>query len=648
MSTSVQFDSVASNADAFAAWAAVYDELDNPLLCLEERILRRILPDIKGKDVVDVGCGTGRWLTYLSDAGAVSLLGLDSSKAMLEVARGKQLANTRLVHAELPVVPVKSNSTDLVIASFVVGYVVDLETCASELARIVRSDGDLFISDMHPQTAETLGWRRSFSREGQTFRLAIKNRCIIDMVDTFVSQGFSLVGCLEPRFGTPERDLFRRQQKDAAWDAAQGWPAIYLLHFRRAPSRCEESLTLGLLGAQCALGPRELVPASVKISCGVVSSTLSVEPLSVRSRAHEDRSLDLTGYLLLPGLVNAHDHLEFALFPRLGAGPYKNATEWAHHIQSNESEIIALHKRVPKSVRLWWGGIRNLLCGVTTVCHHNPLYPWLRKRDFPIRVVQEYGWEHSLAFSHDIPAAFRRTNNCRPFFIHAGEGVDNEAFKEVAALDALGVLQSNTVLVHGLAMNETGAMLLNDRGATLVICPSSNYFLFRKTHTAEQLRSISRLALGSDSPLTADGDLLDELRFAHRTCRLPVERLYEMVTVYAAQILQLREGQGTLRIGSAADLIAIRYREGDPQEILSMLSWRDVELVIVGGQVQLASEEVIRRLRPTAKRDLTPVNIEGQLRWLRGPVLTQLQLAERVLGVGNVRVGGLQITSAEV
>jgi len=35
--------------------------------------------------------------------------------------------------------------------------------------------------------------------------------------------------------------------------------------------------------------------------------------------------MDLAGHLILPGLINAHDHLEFNLYPRLGRGPYPNA-----------------------------------------------------------------------------------------------------------------------------------------------------------------------------------------------------------------------------------------------------------------------------------------------------------------------------------
>ncbi|HZP06240.1 MAG TPA: methyltransferase domain-containing protein [Terracidiphilus sp.] len=640
--------STETNTRAFAAWAAVYDEQKNPLLSLEERFLSRILPDCTGKHVADVGCGTGRWLTYFSSTGAASLYGLDNSKAMLEVAKSKHLANARLIRAELPSIPIEAESTDLGLASFVFSYVADIDQCASELARVIRTDGDLFVSDMHPDTAAVLGWNRGFSSAGQTYQMRSENRPIAEVVDAFVLNGFSLAACLEPHFGRPERDLFLRYGKSAAWSQAEGMPPIYLLHFRRSASRRDTARIFALHGAHCALGPSEQITTPVAIQDGAISSMLDQASLTACSARGETDCLDLRGYLLLPGFVNAHDHLEFALFPRLGSGPYANATEWAKDIQTREAETIALHKQVPKAVRLWWGGVRNLLSGVTTVCHHNPLHPSLRSKHFPVRVLQEYGWGHSVAFGGDIPAALQRTSASEPFLIHACEGIDQEALEELTALDAMSALDSRTILIHGLALEEAGAMLLNHRGAALVICPSSNDFLFQKTHSRERLQSIDRLALGSDSPLTAAGDLLDELRFAYHACDLPAERLYEMVTRQSARILRLRRGEGSLRVGATADLVAIRHRPGGPAEILTTLTWRDVELVIVGGHVRLASKEILQRLPSRARRGLTAINFDGQSRWLRGPVHRMLQSAEDVLGAGNVRVGGLPVARTEL
>jgi len=96
--------------------------------------------------------------------------------------------------------------------------------------------------------------------------------------------------------------------------------------------------------------------------------------------------VDVRGCVILPGLINAHDHLEFNLFPRLGRGPYPDARAWARDIYHPKQSPVRDHLRVPPPVRLRWGGIKNLLSGVTTVCHHNPYEARVFEREFPVRV----------------------------------------------------------------------------------------------------------------------------------------------------------------------------------------------------------------------------------------------------------------------
>ncbi len=321
--------------------------------------------------------------------------GVDGSREMLQAASAKGLPGVLLTHGELPALPVASGSADLVLVSFVLSYVDDLMRCAAELARVTRENGDVFLSDMHPDTSAALGWERSFGTGEQKHVLRDRRWSLAEIMDAFAACGFALVACLEPSFGEMERELFRVRGKDELWQEAAAMPAIYLLHFRRQqnpPLRVaveEAANALHLYGAHCALGADELVRASVVVHDGSIASIVNGSAAARVGQAKCACEIDMDGYILFPGLVNAHDHLEFALFPRLGSPPYQNATQWAVDIQTSEAETIALHRQVPKDIRLWWGGIRNLLCGVTTVCHHNPFELVLQSTDYPVRVVKE-------------------------------------------------------------------------------------------------------------------------------------------------------------------------------------------------------------------------------------------------------------------
>jgi hypothetical protein len=185
---------------------------------------------------------------------------------------------------------------------------------------------------------------------------------------------------------------------------------------------------------------------------------------------------------------------------------------------------------------------------------------------------------------------------------------------------------------------------MQERRASLIVCPSSNHFLFGRSPDITALAGLESVALGNDSPLTAAGDLLDELRFAISHCDLAPETAYRMVTTAPAKLLHLQETAGTIRLSGPADLVAVRDTGVTPVLRLTQLSIKDVELVIIGGRLQLASDDIRHRLSLDLQNTLQPLEIDGILRWLRAPVTQLLGQSEEILGLGQVRLGGRLIT----
>jgi cytosine/adenosine deaminase-related metal-dependent hydrolase len=309
--------------------------------------------------------------------------------------------------------------------------------------------------------------------------------------------------------------------------------------------------------------------------------------------------LDLSGHVVMPGLINAHDHLEFNLFPRLGRGPYPNAGEWARDIYHPERSPIREQLRVPKAVRLWWGGLKNLLSGVTTVCHHNPYERQVFNADFPVRVVRRFAWAHSLEFEPHLAARFRKGPASYPFVVHCAEGVDAVARREVHALDSLGALDRRTTIVHGVGLKREGLDLMRRRGASLVWCPTSNLAMLGRTVSRAVLRSGIPMALATDSALSAPVDLLDELAVARKY--LPAPRLYEMVTTGPARILRLSLPKG--------DWIAVR---SEARTAIEALFEGTIALVVVAGRIRLISPELAGQLPASVRRRLQPLQIENR------------------------------------
>ncbi|MFQ5745183.1 MAG: amidohydrolase family protein, partial [Acidobacteriota bacterium] len=329
--------------------------------------------------------------------------------------------------------------------------------------------------------------------------------------------------------------------------------------------------------------------------------------------AADEVGLDLSGCLAFPGLINAHDHLALNLLPRLGNPPYRNFYQWAQEIyRPNESPIHEM-LQVPLEDRLWWGAYRNLICGVTTVAHHDPYYSDVFARGFPVKVLDTIGWSHSLGYGGDVVASYQECDG-KPFIIHAAEGVDESSALEVDRLDELGVLGSNTVIVHGVALTPRQIDRLSGLGAGLVWCPVSNKHLYDATAPVQAMKGKVTVALGTDSTLSGSANLLEELKEAAHTGLATPTELVEMVTGAAAELLQLHDGRGSLSVGAPADLLVIPAGGSSAAECLLSATVADLALVLVDGAVHLAAPEL------AASLGLGPANVivAGAEKWIYG------------------------------
>jgi cytosine/adenosine deaminase-related metal-dependent hydrolase len=346
-----------------------------------------------------------------------------------------------------------------------------------------------------------------------------------------------------------------------------------------------------------------------------------------------DRVVDLNGDRLLPGLINAHDHLHLNNFPRLEyRAPYPNAREWIEDVKSRmqTDRPFSASVAISRDDRLLLGGIKNLLSGVTTVAHHDPLYPFLSSAEYPTRVVRHYGWSHSLYIDgeekvqrsyHDTPAEW-------PWIIHAAEGTDDESAQELERLEALGCLNTNTLIVHGVALDPAQRTKVRRLAAGLIWCPASNLRLFATTVDVVELAARGCVALGSDSRLTGAHDLLDELRVAAEVSGLDEASLESMVTHDSARLLRLAD-RGVLAKGALADLLVLPRRVG-----LSRATRADVRLVMVDGVVRYGDTDCAALADPGT--DWVNILVDGC------PKLLERRLAA-LLQASEVRESGLEL-----
>lgn len=365
--------------------------------------------------------------------------------------------------------------------------------------------------------------------------------------------------------------------------------------------------------------------------------------------------VDLSGYTIFPGLINAHDHLELNHYPRTKFREvYNNAHEWGEDVNArlNEEPFKTL-RNYPLWDRVFIGGLKNLLCGATTVAHHGPPHKPMYRRDFPVRVLKRYGWAHSLHFNteEEIVRSYRSTPPDVPWFIHLAEGTDEIAAGEYQRLKALGCLRLNTVPIHcvGLTLDDIleSHNLAGKHAAghgsqmPFVWCPTTNIFLLGETGHPRQGWNTQPL-LGSDSRLTAEGDLLDEIRFVFGESGDVMYQARGAIAIATKTSFRwhwsLKDQVTKLRSEDCADFILIHATD-EPSIRLCQSRRADLALVVRDGIPRIGDPDVMAKFPHIPTVDAT---LDGRSKRIHADLARQIhqcQLKEKGLEVDALASG---------
>jgi len=144
-------------AAAYARWAPQYDHDQNHTRDLDAWVLREHGPDVRGREVLELGGGTGKNTHWLAER-ATHVRSVDLSPEMQALARLK-LAEAGVPDARVTFVthdvrrpwPLDDEAVDLVVGNLVLEHVEDLSPIFSEAARVLRPGGTLWLAELHPE-----------------------------------------------------------------------------------------------------------------------------------------------------------------------------------------------------------------------------------------------------------------------------------------------------------------------------------------------------------------------------------------------------------------------------------------------------------------------------------------------------------------
>ncbi|MTK14292.1 MAG: class I SAM-dependent methyltransferase, partial [Clostridiaceae bacterium] len=197
---------------------------------VEQPAIKRLLPDLRGKTVLDLGCGYGNNCIDFISRGATKVVGVDISSKMLEIAKQENAhENIKYIQMDMSEINILTQKFDLIFSSLAFHYVEDYKKLLGDIGLLLKDDGILLYSQEHPYTTapkKGCTWTKdeignklysnlsdymySGKRQVIWFKEAVEkyHRTMSEIINTLIQENFIIKEVVEP---VPDEDALKKR-----------------------------------------------------------------------------------------------------------------------------------------------------------------------------------------------------------------------------------------------------------------------------------------------------------------------------------------------------------------------------------------------------------------------------------------------------
>lgn len=213
----------------FAGYKKIRENQVNANNLFEIPALFSMMPNLKDKTILDLGCGFGEHCKGFVESGAKKVIGIDISEKMLEIAK-QENADSKITYINMPMENIfeLTEKFDIVISSLAFHYVEDFAGVVKNVYKLLNENGTFIFSQENPLcTCHSGGQRWTKDENGNKLYLNLSNygiegerestwfvddvkkyhRTFSSIINTLIETGFKIEKLIEP---LPTEDLLKK------------------------------------------------------------------------------------------------------------------------------------------------------------------------------------------------------------------------------------------------------------------------------------------------------------------------------------------------------------------------------------------------------------------------------------------------------